>query len=352
MLSHSETVLWHELRFYSMKVKELSCNQSKGVSVEQILARPHVRQTLRRSAKSHFLQFDGSNGQVTRMEWRKMGGIVLCRVHVDVYQGCSVRWTQEKPTIGHANFIESVSWVIQDFLWDHEWITETKVTMKETLILEILHHDIEVPCPLQWSVWWFSAPTNLNRKFVNNRTRVAKFRDTDSSAIELTCNIAHTPRKYFLTVTILLCYAFDKDGAWSAGVSALRGGAGPLTVSQVMAHFLKEIVSFDMFDSQHAHKSSFPDVHGQGGRMEWWKIDWTEICCVYEDWLQIVHQRVSWCEPSGLGLCGNNWGKCNLSGLGLCGNNWGKCNLGDWNLFVEGQWCSTWRSVECRKAGV
>ena len=75
----------------------------------------------------------------------------------------------------------------EDSLWDHEWITETKVTMKENLILEPLHYDIEVPCPLQWALLWFSAPTNLNRKFVNNGTRVAKFRDAVSSAIELTC---------------------------------------------------------------------------------------------------------------------------------------------------------------------
>ena len=40
-----------------------------------------------------------------------------------------------------------------------------------------------------------STPTNLNRKFVNNGTRVAQFRDTISSAIEQTCNIAFTPHK-------------------------------------------------------------------------------------------------------------------------------------------------------------
>ena len=45
---------------------------------------------------------------------------------------------------------------------------------------------------------------------------MAKFRDTVSSAIELTCNIAfdgaHTPREcFFRAVTILLCYALDKD---------------------------------------------------------------------------------------------------------------------------------------------
>ena len=88
--------------------------------------------------------------------------------------------------------------------------------MKENLILEALHCGIDVPCPLQWALFWFSAPTSLNHKFVNNGTKVAKFRDTVNSAIELKCNIAfdgaHTPRACFLrAVTIFLCYAPDRD---------------------------------------------------------------------------------------------------------------------------------------------
>ena len=54
-----------------------------------------------------------------------------------------------------ATIIESVSWVTEDSLWDHDWITETKVTMKENLFLEALHYDIEVPCPLQGVLLWF-----------------------------------------------------------------------------------------------------------------------------------------------------------------------------------------------------
>ena len=85
-----------------------------------------------------------------------------------------------------------------------------KVTMKANLILEALNYDIEVPCPLQWALQY------LNRKFANNGTQVAKFRDTVSSAVEFTCNIAfdgaHTPRECFLrAVTIFLCYAPDRD---------------------------------------------------------------------------------------------------------------------------------------------
>ena len=81
---------------------------------------------------------------------------------------------------------ESVSWVTEDSLCDHEWITETKVATKENLILEALHCDIDVPCLLQLALLWFSAPTNLNRKFVNNGTKVAQVGDTVNSAIELT----------------------------------------------------------------------------------------------------------------------------------------------------------------------
>ena len=110
----------------------------------------------------------------------------------------------------------------EDPLWDHEWITERKVTKKANLILEALNCDIEVPCPLHWALLWFSAPTNLNCKFVNNGTKVAKFRDTVNSAVELTFNIAfdgaHTPRACllhavvsFTGVSFLLSHAQDED---------------------------------------------------------------------------------------------------------------------------------------------
>ena len=111
--------------------------------------------------------------------------------------------------------VESASWVTEDFLWEHEWIMETNVTLKENVILDALNYDIDVPCPLQWGLLWFSAPTKLNREFVNNGTKVAKFTDTVSSAIEFTCNIAFdgtlTPRACYLrAVSIFLCHAQDK----------------------------------------------------------------------------------------------------------------------------------------------
>ena len=115
------------------------------------------------SAEGHLLPCDGSNGHGRRTERRRMGGIVPRRVHVDIHQGCYVRRTQERcdgrkrdPPMDLqlilATIIESVSWVTEDSLCDHEWITETKVTMKDNVILEAVHYVIEVSCPLQWAL--------------------------------------------------------------------------------------------------------------------------------------------------------------------------------------------------------
>ena len=119
-----------------------------------------------------------------------------------------------KPLI--SIIMESVSCVIEDILWEHEWVTEPSVLLKENDILEALNYDIDVPCPVQWGLLWFSAQTNLNRKFVNNGTKVAKIRERVNNAIELTFIITfdevHTPRACLLrSVSILFSYAPDRD---------------------------------------------------------------------------------------------------------------------------------------------
>ena len=96
--------------------------------------------------------------------------------------------------------------------------------------MEALNYDTDMLCPLQWGLLWFSAPTNLNHKFVNDRTKVAKFRETVNCAIELTCNIAfdgaHTPKGVFFTGgdCVFLCYAHDKD--WNLEEEMQGWGAG------------------------------------------------------------------------------------------------------------------------------
>ena len=59
--------------------------------------------------------------------------------------------------------VERVTWVTEGSLWEHEWIMDTNVTLKENDKLEALDYEIDVPCQLQWGMMWFSEPTNLNR---------------------------------------------------------------------------------------------------------------------------------------------------------------------------------------------
>ena len=57
--------------------------------------------------------------------------------------------------------VESVTWVTHRSLWEHEWITDINVILKENEKFEALDYEIDNPCPLQRGVLWFSAPTNL-----------------------------------------------------------------------------------------------------------------------------------------------------------------------------------------------
>ena len=47
---------------------------------------------------------------------------------------------------------ESVSWVCEDALWEHEWVTELDVILEENEILEALNYDLDVPCSIQWGL--------------------------------------------------------------------------------------------------------------------------------------------------------------------------------------------------------
>ena len=56
--------------------------------------------------------------------------------------------------------MECVRWATEDFLWEHEWVTEPSVLWKENDMLEALDYDIDVLCALQWGIMWFSAQRN------------------------------------------------------------------------------------------------------------------------------------------------------------------------------------------------
>ena len=106
------------------------------------------------------------------MERGTVGGVVPRCVHVDLHRSRVSDGRRRDPPQDLQPTLEiivhSASWVTEDFLREHEWITETNVTLKGNVILEALNNDIDVLCPLQLELLWFSAPTKLHRKLVNN----------------------------------------------------------------------------------------------------------------------------------------------------------------------------------------
>ena len=89
-----------------------------------------------------------------------------------------------------ATIIESVSRVTEDSLWDNEWITETKVTMKENPHSggTQLRHRSAMPSSVVFAMVF--STDKREPQVRQQRTNVAQFRDAVSSAIELTCGIA------------------------------------------------------------------------------------------------------------------------------------------------------------------
>ena len=107
--------------------------------------------------------------------------------------------TQENLRRRLSTIMESVSWVCEDALRDHEWVTELNVILKESEILEALNYDLDVPCVIQWRLLWFSSTSRLNQTFTNNGTKVAKYHEAVNMAIVATFTMPfeglHTPRR-------------------------------------------------------------------------------------------------------------------------------------------------------------
>ena len=129
------------------------------------------------STESHILLRDGSNGQGRRMEGRRVEGVKICRKYADLHQIRIINKLCDgrgRPPLDLRQLLriimESASWETEDFQWEHELVTELNVLWNGNDILEALNYDIDVPCPLQWGLLCFSAPSNPNRKFTNNGT--------------------------------------------------------------------------------------------------------------------------------------------------------------------------------------
>ena len=115
-----------------------------------------------------------------------------------------------------STIMESVCWVCEDAFGDNEWRKELHGTLNENEILVALNHDLGVPCVIQWRLLWFSSPSRLNQRFVNNSTKIAKYHEAVNNAIDATFTMPlgglHTPRTcLWRFVSVDLYRSFDKD---------------------------------------------------------------------------------------------------------------------------------------------
>ena len=57
-----------------------------------------------------------------------------------------------------------VNWVCEGAFDDHEWVSENTSDMQvEEVMGRELDYERCIPCVVQWSMLWFSAPTRLNQ---------------------------------------------------------------------------------------------------------------------------------------------------------------------------------------------
>ena len=95
------------------------------------------------------------------------------------------------------------NWVWAGTFVDHEWVSSrTNVQQKDEVSSMVLDFKIDVPCVVQWSLLWFSAPTNLNR-ILGHELKIKKYHEVVNNvivdAVVRPFGGEHTPRSYTLT---------------------------------------------------------------------------------------------------------------------------------------------------------
>ena len=130
-----------------------------------------------------------------------------------------------------STIMESVSWVCEDALRDHECFTELDVTLKENEILMAFNYDLDEPCVIQWGLLWFSSPSRLNQRFANNGTQIAKCHEAEAK-FSMPIEAVHTPRTCLLrSVCVVLYRSPDKD--WNVEEEMKGWGFGRMSVSVI-----------------------------------------------------------------------------------------------------------------------
>ena len=75
------------------------------------------------------------------------------------------------------------NWVCEGAFVNHEWVSSRTIFQQEEENLSMaLDFKIDVPCVVQWSLLWFSAPTRLN-KILGLELKIKKYHEVVNSAI-------------------------------------------------------------------------------------------------------------------------------------------------------------------------
>ena len=93
---------------------------------------------------------------------RKMGWVKIRSEHVDLHESCCVKIFKSR------SIMEAVSWVCDDALYEHVWVSEHTISLQEAKVVEALQYDFEIPCTAQWGVLGFFARTSLHIELLND----------------------------------------------------------------------------------------------------------------------------------------------------------------------------------------
>ena len=113
------------------------------------------------------------------------------------------------------SIVESVNWVCEEILEEHEWVSPLTISLTEEEVLRELDYEVEVLCVVQWGFLWFIAPSKLNAKLDCHDARIVKYHEVRNLAIESAINVPYgghvTPRTRLLKSisSILDCLSED-----------------------------------------------------------------------------------------------------------------------------------------------
>ena len=112
-----------------------------------------------------------------------------------------------------------MNWLCDDALDDH--VSELTNSCEEAKVLEALQYDLAKPCTVQWCMLWFSAPTNLNRRFLIKGVILDKHNEAIDSAFQSAFHSAPPQGLAFSrSMRVELCRPLEGD--WDVN-SELRG---------------------------------------------------------------------------------------------------------------------------------